>query len=63
VAHTIIDGVIDTPALRAGGDLEEDEPLLYPDAMAESYLNLVNQAPGAWTFEIELRPHNEAFFE
>ncbi|MCZ6632785.1 MAG: SDR family NAD(P)-dependent oxidoreductase [bacterium] len=62
VAHIIIDGVIDTPSLRAGDDVPDDEPLLDPNAIAQAYADLANQAPGAWTFEIDVRPNNEDFF-
>ena len=63
VAHVIIDGVIDTPHLRSGGPVANDEPLLDAGALAEAYLELVRQDPGAWSFEIDLRPQGEGFFE
>jgi len=63
VAHIIIDGVLDTPHVRTGGDIEKDEPLLNTDAVAQAYRDLVQQDRGAWGFEIDLRPHNEGFFE
>ena len=59
VAHVIIDGVIDTPRLQS--DLS-DEPLLDPDAIAQTYWSLVVQDKSAWSFEVDLRPHNEEFF-
>ena len=59
VAHVIIDGVIDTPGLQS--DLS-DEPLLDPDAIAQTYWSLVVQDTSAWSFEVDLRPHNEEFF-
>lgn len=59
VAHVIIDGVIDTPGLQS--DLS-DEPLLDPDAIAQTYWSLVVQDKSAWSFEVDLRPHNEEFF-
>ena len=62
VAHIIVDGIIDTPSLRAGDDVPDDEPLLDPNAIAQAYADLVNQAPGAWTFEIDVRPNDEDFF-
>ena len=33
------------------------------DAVAHAYWRLVRQDKGAWGFEIDLRPHNEGFFE
>ena len=62
VAHVIIDGVLDTPRGREGGFSDDGEPLLDIDAVAEAYWNLAQQDRGAWTFEIDLRPHNEDFF-
>lgn len=63
VAHIIIDGVLNTPDMRTGGHIEKDEPLLNPDAVAQAYWDLAQQDQGAWGFEIDLRPHNEGFFE
>ena len=63
VAHIIIDGVLDTPHVRNSGYVEEDDPLLNTDAVAQAYWDLVQQDRGAWGFEIDLRPHNEGFFE
>ncbi len=62
VGHVIIDGVLDTPQLRAGGDIEAGESLLGIDAVAEAYYHLAHQDKGAWGFEIDLRPHDEDFF-
>ncbi len=62
IAHIIIDGVIDTPDVRTRYQLDLDEPLLDPDATAETYWCLVQQEKSAWTFELDLRPHNEEFF-
>ncbi len=62
VAHVIIDGVIDTPGVRQRYKLSENEPLLEPDAIADTYWALVQQERSAWTFEVDVRPHNEEFF-
>ena len=59
VAHVIIDGVIDTPGIQS---YPSDEPLLDPDAISQTYWNLVHQDKSAWSFEVDLRPHNEEFF-
>ena len=61
VAHIIIDGIIDTPQVREQYKPDENEPLLSPDAIAESYWNLTRQDRSAWTFELEVRPYNEEF--
>ena len=62
VAHVIVDGVIDTPGVRQRYKLSENEPLLEPDAIADTYWALVQQERSAWTFEVDVRPHNEEFF-
>ena len=62
VAHVIIDGVIDTPGVRQRYKLSENEPLLKPDAIADTYWALIQQERSAWTFEVDVRPHNEEFF-
>jgi hypothetical protein len=63
VAHVVIDGIIDTPRVRAEFGLTEDEPALAPEAIASSYWSLIQQDPSAWSFEIDVRPAGEAFFE
>ena len=63
VAHIVVDGAIDTPAVRERFDPGLDEPLLNPDAMADAYWALIQQDKSAWTLEIDLRPYGEAFFE
>ena len=58
VAHIVIDGIIgNAEKARAA-----KEPMLDPDAIAETYWNLIEQHPSAWTFELELRPNREDFF-
>lgn len=63
VAHVVIDGMIDTPAVRREHAPGPDEPLLKPDEIADAYWHLANQKRSAWTLELDLRPYNEAFFE
>jgi NAD(P)-dependent dehydrogenase (short-subunit alcohol dehydrogenase family) len=63
VAHVILDGVIDTPKVRKIYKPSDKEPLLEPEAIANSYWNLIQQERSAWSLEIDLRPHTEAFFE
>jgi short-subunit dehydrogenase len=64
VAHFIIDGSIASP----GRDLNADEPstniddaMLEPDAIAETYLAVLNQHRSAWSQEVDLRPWKESF--
>lgn len=59
VAHVIIDGEIGSQTEK-GADTRE--PVLNPDAMAQSYWNLITQDGSAWTMELDLRPHQEEFF-
>ena len=63
VAHVVIDGVIDAPRVRRSYKPSAKEPLLKPEAIADSYWNLIQQDRSAWTLEIDLRPNKEAFFE
>jgi NAD(P)-dependent dehydrogenase (short-subunit alcohol dehydrogenase family) len=63
VAHVIIDGVIDTPKARRIYKPSDKEPLLKPEAIADSYWHLIQQDRSAWSLEIDLRPDKEAFFE
>jgi NAD(P)-dependent dehydrogenase (short-subunit alcohol dehydrogenase family) len=58
VAHVVVDGIIGPP-----GRAKKKEPLLDPDEMAEAYWQLADQARTAWTLELDLRPHEEKFFE
>jgi NAD(P)-dependent dehydrogenase (short-subunit alcohol dehydrogenase family) len=57
VAHVVLDGGILPPSR----DVASTEEYLDPDAIAESYWHLVEQDRSAWTLELDLRPHVEAF--
>lgn len=59
VAHVIIDGMIDLPRTRQMIPEAPTEKFLNPDAIAETYFQLHQQDPSAWTFELDLRPHVE----
>jgi NAD(P)-dependent dehydrogenase (short-subunit alcohol dehydrogenase family) len=63
VAHIIIDGVIRQTENDPGAEDQFAEPLMNPAAIADLYWALVNQDPSAWTMELDLRPHQEKFFE
>ncbi len=60
VAHVIIDGLIWEPQTRDRFDPEEKN-CINPDALARSYLHVIEQDPSAWTHEIDLRPCSENF--
>ncbi|MEO1040780.1 MAG: SDR family oxidoreductase [Pseudomonadota bacterium] len=63
VAHTIIDGMIDSRFIRenvpAVDDLRETDGILNPDHIAQNYVMLHNQPRDAWTHELDLRPWKE----
>lgn len=61
VAHTIIDGQIETPRLREGSPGRDEATTLSPDSIAETYWQLHTQDPRAWTQELDLRPSTESF--
>jgi NAD(P)-dependent dehydrogenase (short-subunit alcohol dehydrogenase family) len=59
VAHIVIDGGIRS-ASRADPP-DKPNSMLDPDAIAQTYLDLVQQQRSAWAWEIELRPWVERF--
>ena len=61
VAHVVIDGQINTPRVREMSPDRDDSTMLSTDAIAESYWQLHNQDPTAWTLELDLRPSVENF--
>jgi len=61
VAHVVVDGQILTPDARESGDDRLEDSYLDPDAVAESYWDLIEQDRTAWTLELDLRPYVEEF--
>ncbi len=65
VAHTVIDGAIDTPWIAENFPeryaLKERDGILNPDDVAEAYWQLHRQPRSAWTHELDLRPWMEGF--
>src|SRR5262245_12515182 len=59
VAHFVIDGGI--RSARRAEPPERPDSLLDPDAIAASYLHVLQQPRSAWTWEVELRPWLEKF--
>ena len=59
VAHFVIDGGIKSARRPAPPD--NPDSLLDPDAIAKTYLHVLQQPRSAWTWEIELRPWVEKF--
>ena len=62
VAHFVIDGgVRNADKGRIEGPNASADSLLDPNAIAQTYMHVVNQPRNAWTWEIELRPWVETF--
>ena len=59
VAHFVIDGAIRNPGRTEPAD--KPDSMLDPDAIAASYLHLLQQPRSAWSWEIEVRPWVERF--
>jgi len=59
VAHFVIDGGIKS-ATRPN-PMENPDSLLDPDAIAETYMNVLKQSRNTWTWELEVRPWVEKF--
>ena len=48
-------------ARRATEPADKPDSMLDPDAIAESYWNVLQQPRNAWSWELELRPWVEKF--
>jgi short-subunit dehydrogenase len=59
VAHVVVDGGI--RSARRVEPPDRPDSLLDPDAIAQTYLHLLNQPRSAWSWEIEVRPWVENF--
>ena len=59
VAHVVIDGGIRSAQRPVPSD--KPDSLLDPDAIAQTYLHLIDQHRSAWSWEIEVRPWVERF--
>lgn len=59
IAHFVIDGAI--ASARYAGKPDVPDSALDPDAIAQSYLGVLDQPRSAWAWEIELRPWVETF--
>ena len=60
VAHMVVDGAIDTEFIRETFPerykLKDQDGILDPEHIADSYWYLHSQPRDAWTFELDLRP-------
>ncbi|MBX3503633.1 MAG: SDR family oxidoreductase [Alphaproteobacteria bacterium] len=65
VAHTVIDGAIDTDFIRSNFPerykAKEHDGILNPDHIAEHYWLLHRQPRDTWTHELDLRPWSESW--
>ncbi|GGX71727.1 short-chain dehydrogenase [Litorimonas cladophorae] len=65
VAHTVIDGMIDSNFIREVvpdvDDRRARDAILNPDHIAQAYVDIHNQPRTAWTFELDLRPYCETW--
>jgi NAD(P)-dependent dehydrogenase (short-subunit alcohol dehydrogenase family) len=59
VGHVVIDGGIRSQTRPVPSD--KPDSLLDPDAIAQTYMDLLRQPRSAWAWEIELRPWVEKF--
>jgi NAD(P)-dependent dehydrogenase (short-subunit alcohol dehydrogenase family) len=59
VAHFVIDGAIRNPGRTEAANAPDS--MLDPEAIARTYLNVLDQPRSAWTWEVELRPWVERF--
>ena len=59
VVHVVVDGGI--RSARRADPSDKPDSTLDPDAIAESYLFLLQQPRSAWSWEIEVRPWIERF--
>jgi NAD(P)-dependent dehydrogenase (short-subunit alcohol dehydrogenase family) len=59
IAHVVIDGGIRSASRAEPPD--KPDSMLDPDAIAQTYLHLLQQQRSAWAWEIELRPWVERF--
>jgi NAD(P)-dependent dehydrogenase (short-subunit alcohol dehydrogenase family) len=59
VAHFVIDGAVRAAARPDPAD--HPDSTLDPDAIAQSYLDVLRQPRSAWSLEVELRPWVERF--
>jgi NADP-dependent 3-hydroxy acid dehydrogenase YdfG len=55
----VIDGAIRSSTRQEAAD--KPDSFLDPDAIAQTYLNILHQPRNAWTWEVELRPWVESF--
>jgi len=61
VAWINVDGAIDMPFIRQLRPAIEEEDMLKPSAIAETFWHVAHQDRSAWTQDVDLRPFKEKF--
>ena len=61
VAHFVIDGGVRNAERGRAGDPDRPDSLLEPDAIAQTYMAVLQQPRSAWSGEVEVRPWLEPF--
>jgi NADP-dependent 3-hydroxy acid dehydrogenase YdfG len=61
VAYINVDGAIDMPFIRQLRPDIEQEDMLAPSAIAETYWHVARQDRSSWTQELDVRPFKEKF--
>lgn len=59
VGHVVIDGAIRNPGRTEPAD--RPDSMLDPDAIADTYIALLDQPRSVWSWEVEVRPWVETF--
>jgi NAD(P)-dependent dehydrogenase (short-subunit alcohol dehydrogenase family) len=59
VAHFVIDGAV--RSARRPDPADKPDSTLDPDAIAQTYVDVLRQSRSAWSFEVEVRPWTERF--
>jgi NAD(P)-dependent dehydrogenase (short-subunit alcohol dehydrogenase family) len=59
VALIIVDGMVDLPSTRERMPDTPQEAFVCPEGYADAMSFLLNQRRGAWSFELDIRPHVE----
>ena len=61
VAYVTIDAVIDLRWTRRMHPDKPDDFFIHPDQIADEIYHVAHQPRGAWSFNVELRPHGEVW--
>ena len=61
VAYITIDAVIDLRWTRKRYPEKSDDFFIRPDEIADEVYHVVHQSRGAWSFDVEIRPHDETW--